>query len=54
MSMIIIECYRHNVNYMLMKIIECYRHNVNYMFSVPCVFVHSKSPGSLLPVLSCV
>ena len=24
------------------------------MFSVPCVFIHSKSPGRLLPVLSCV
>ena len=23
------------------------------MFSVPCVFIHSKSPGHLLPVLSC-
>ena len=24
------------------------------MFSVPCVFIHSKSPRYLLPVLSCV
>ena len=24
------------------------------MFSVPCVFIHSKSPRRLLPILSCV
>ena len=24
------------------------------MFSVPCIFIHSKPPGFLLPLLSCV